>query len=205
MELAVIPTTLAELAPPKMRGAIGVLYWLAIKLGGLTVTGITRGTSTIPSNASWRIPFGIILVVPSLVAGLIWLTPESPRWLLMKDRNEDAGLSLARLHGRNIPGDDIVAIREQLSQQVALQMRMRNFSDVFAPQNRMRTFVVVTMNFLQVGQILSSLLCRHADLVSSKLADRPSPPNTAPSSSKLSRRSTRSALPSGPMLQTSEP
>ena len=32
MQLAVIPTLLAELSPAHLRGATGVLYWLSIKV-----------------------------------------------------------------------------------------------------------------------------------------------------------------------------
>ena len=32
MQMSVIPTTLAELAPANVRGGTGVLYWLSIKV-----------------------------------------------------------------------------------------------------------------------------------------------------------------------------
>ncbi|KAJ5122139.1 hypothetical protein N7526_009076 [Penicillium atrosanguineum] len=81
MQMAVIPTALSELAPAKFRGGMGVLYWLSIKCGGLLVTGIARGTENITSNAAWRIPFGLILVIPSIICCAVWFTVEPPRWV----------------------------------------------------------------------------------------------------------------------------
>lgn len=76
MQLSVIPTFLAEISPANFRGSAGSLYWLAIKVGGLVVTGIVRGTSNIKGNPSWQIPIGIIFIIPAFVLVLVWFTPE---------------------------------------------------------------------------------------------------------------------------------
>ncbi|PWY90229.1 sugar transport protein [Aspergillus heteromorphus CBS 117.55] len=158
MTMAVIPTALAELAPGRIRGAMGVLYWLSIKIGGLVVTGIARGTSGITNNSAWQIPFGLILIVPCIVLSLVWFTPESPRWLLLRDRQEDALTSLTRLRPESASLQDIQNDFEELSQKVAAQMQKRRFKDLFTPTNRMRTFVVVAANFFQQasGQAFAS-------------------------------------------------
>ncbi|KAJ5604620.1 sugar transport protein [Penicillium lagena] len=158
MQLAVIPTTLAEIAPAKIRGAVGVLYWLNVKVGGFVVTAITRGTSTIPNNASWRIPFGLILIIPAIVISLIWFTPESPRWLLLRDRQEDALKSLTRLKHKNTSLENIQVEFDELSRRVSAQLQRRRFRDLFVAQNRQRTFVVIIMNFFQQasGQAFAS-------------------------------------------------
>ncbi|OAA70612.1 General substrate transporter [Cordyceps fumosorosea ARSEF 2679] len=97
MQLSVIPTFLAEISPPRLRGTAGASYWLAIKFGGLIVTSIVRGTSTIKGNASWRIPISLILVIPAFIIPLVWFIPESPRWLLLRGKRDAALASLTRL------------------------------------------------------------------------------------------------------------
>jgi hypothetical protein len=158
MQLAVIPTTLAELAPARVRGAMGVLFWLSIKVGGLVVTCITRGTSAIPNDAAWRIPFGLFLVVPSIIIGLVWFTPEPPRWLLLRDRQIEAIASLKRLKNKNVSRDEIQSEFDELCQRVAMQLQRNKFGDIFVPENRRRTFVVVMVNFFQqaTGQAFAS-------------------------------------------------
>jgi hypothetical protein len=49
------------------------------------------------------------------------LAPESPRWLLLKDRTEEALKVVARLQGRNVPIDDPAVVGEFLSIQTALR------------------------------------------------------------------------------------
>lgn len=158
MQLAVIPTTLSEIAPARNRGGVSVLYWLAIKVGGLVVTSITRGTKTIQTNAAWRIPFGLLLVVPSIVICLVWFIAESPRWLLLRDRETEAFESLRKLKPQNMSEEDLRGEFDVLSLKVSEQLQKRSFSDLFTKPNRLRTFVVVMSNFFQqaTGQAFAS-------------------------------------------------
>jgi hypothetical protein len=158
MEMAVIPTTLAELAPAKIRGAMGVLFWLSIKVGGLVVTSIARGTSQISTDAAWRIPFGLFFVIPVTVCSLIWLTPEPPRWLLLKDRPEDALANLKRLKNDSTSDDQIQYEFGELSHIVAIQLQSHKFRDIFVFPNGKRTFIIVMINFFQqtTGQAFAS-------------------------------------------------
>lgn len=57
------------------------------------------GTRTIPSTWSWRIP-SLLQMAPSVVQlSAVWFLPESPRWLISKDRDHDALEALKRYHG----------------------------------------------------------------------------------------------------------
>ena len=156
--MAVIPTTLTELAPARVRGGMGVLYWLSIKVGGLVVTSIARGTSRIKSDAAWRIPFGLLLVVPSVIICLIWFIPESPRWYLLRDRQSEALESLIRLKPKHTSNDEIREEFEVISEKVSRQLQKKSFRDLFTPHNRQRTFVVAAANFFQqaTGQAFAS-------------------------------------------------
>ncbi|KAJ5939025.1 general substrate transporter [Penicillium verhagenii] len=158
MQLAVIPTFLAELAPAKNRGGMGVLYWLSIKAGGLFITGIARATKKMPTNAAWRIPFGLILVVPFVVICLVWFIPESPRWYLLRDRQDEALRSLIRLKNKNTSDEEIQERYEVLSMKVSEQLQKKSFKDLFTKQNRQRTFIVSAANFFQqaTGQAFAS-------------------------------------------------
>lgn len=71
-----------------------------ILAGGLIINCVCRGTSTIPSNWSWRIPYCLFLVIPSIVASLIWFCPESPRYYAMKGMDEKAIASLKKFKGK---------------------------------------------------------------------------------------------------------
>jgi len=62
--------------------------WTSI--GTLIGTVIDNATHHLPGTDSYQIPLGVIYIVPVLMSiGLIFI-PESPRWLLYTERNEQA-------------------------------------------------------------------------------------------------------------------
>jgi MFS family permease len=72
-------------------------------IGSIVATWLTFGTFTMSNNWSWRIP-SIFQALPSgILFAFIWFIPESPRWLVSKDREEEALVILARYHA---DGDD---------------------------------------------------------------------------------------------------
>ncbi|EED23931.1 sugar transport protein, putative [Talaromyces stipitatus ATCC 10500] len=174
MQLAVIPTFLAEISPTHLRGGTGALYWLSIKCGGLLVTGIVRATSTNKSNIAWQLPIGLILTFPFLVAALVWFIPESPRWLLLVDRHDEALAALTRLRQTRAEKRNKVPIStEILVEFTGLTgtvegiktarcekggSRIRQFFSIFNRSNFRRTFIVVFLLFFQqsTGQSFAS-------------------------------------------------
>ncbi|RAO69146.1 uncharacterized protein BHQ10_005158 [Talaromyces amestolkiae] len=94
-----IPTYVAEITPREIRG-------ITIGLFSFNCTFVTWGSNKAwgadaLDNRGWRVPLYVGLAAPtvSLVAMLLMM-PESPYWLVLKDRGEDAKRSLARLHPR---------------------------------------------------------------------------------------------------------
>lgn len=88
------PLYIAELAPPRIRGALVTLNQLAI------VTGIVVAYYVdylFAGSANWRAMF-ISAVVPSviLLVALMFL-PESPRWLVIQQKTEEAFRILERV------------------------------------------------------------------------------------------------------------
>ncbi|PYI07060.1 general substrate transporter [Aspergillus sclerotiicarbonarius CBS 121057] len=60
-------------------------------------TDVPRGGCTGQSEASWRLPLSI-QIIPALILGLGMLFfPDSPRWLLMKERDDEALQALSKL------------------------------------------------------------------------------------------------------------
>ncbi|KAK6084375.1 MFS hexose transporter [Seiridium cupressi] len=93
------PLLLTEICHPQHRGPVTAVYNCLWNAGALIVSCIGWGTATIPNDWSWR-SITFIQVVPSLVQLLfIYWIPESPRYLLSKDREEEALSMLAYYHG----------------------------------------------------------------------------------------------------------
>ncbi|KAF4969136.1 hypothetical protein FSARC_3573 [Fusarium sarcochroum] len=97
-----VPLYQSETAPKWIRGSIICAYQLSITLGILLATVFNVSTSGIDSGAAYRIPLGLQLVPGlGLAAGII-LLPETPRFLVKKGRNEEAGLALSRIRRLDI-------------------------------------------------------------------------------------------------------
>lgn len=103
----VCPVYIAEIAPAVARGRLIMLVQFSMVFG-LTTAVITTYTMTL-YGLSWRWMMAS-MGVPVLLffVGLFWV-PESPRWLLLRQRREDALRVLTRLVGTH---DAVAEIRE---------------------------------------------------------------------------------------------
>ncbi|KAK0238131.1 quinate permease [Armillaria nabsnona] len=93
------PIYVAEIAPPAIRGRLIGMYELCWQIGGTVGFWINYGvTRHIPAgHAQWLIAFAVQLVPGGLLfLGAPFLT-ESPRWLVSRDRNDEALEKLAWL------------------------------------------------------------------------------------------------------------
>ncbi len=85
------PTYLAEIAPAKNRGALVGMFQLNIVFGILVayLSNYVIGTFNL-GDEEWRWKFGVT-VLPSLILGLLlYSIPNSPRWLAIKGKLDQA-------------------------------------------------------------------------------------------------------------------
>ncbi|ORY61804.1 general substrate transporter [Pseudomassariella vexata] len=93
------PLLLTEICHPQHRGPVTAVYNCLWNLGALLVACIGWGTAQVGNEWSWR-SITFIQIVPSLIQIVfIYWIPESPRYLLSKDRSEEALDILAYYHG----------------------------------------------------------------------------------------------------------
>ncbi|KAI6383267.1 hypothetical protein MCOR25_000186 [Pyricularia grisea] len=92
------PLLLTEICHPQHRGPVTAIYNCLWNLGALLVATIGAGTAQISNDWSWR-SITFLQIAPSVIQLLgIWWIPESPRYLVNKDRNEEALNVLAKWH-----------------------------------------------------------------------------------------------------------
>ncbi len=95
------PVFMAETSPSAVRGKLVVLGSLCNTVGVCLATWINYALYSNNGAFQWRFPLAFQLVFPLIVACFLPLLVESPRWLLLKDRHQDALKALARLQGKN--------------------------------------------------------------------------------------------------------
>ncbi|RDL38273.1 uncharacterized protein BP5553_02613 [Venustampulla echinocandica] len=140
---------LGELSYPKERPMMTSMFNASYFVGSLIASGIVVRTSTILNDWSWRIP-SLLQCCPSLLQmGLVFFLPESPRYLISKDRRDEAFDILVHYHAE---GDrDSLFVKAEMSQietTIALELEAAKLSwwdMVRSPGMRRRTFIASAM------------------------------------------------------------
>lgn len=89
------PMYISELAPAAVRGRLAGMFQLNI-VTGIFVAYLTNFAFLHIGENSWRWMLGIMVVPAGLFAFLLRSIPESPRWLILNNRDEEAARIFAR-------------------------------------------------------------------------------------------------------------
>ncbi|CAH7672821.1 and other transporter-domain-containing protein [Phakopsora pachyrhizi] len=92
-----VPMYQSECAPKWIRGAIVSCYQWAITIGLLVAAIVVQLTKDIDNPNSYRIPIGIQFVWAFILSMGLYFLPESPKYLILKGREQEAKVSLGRL------------------------------------------------------------------------------------------------------------
>jgi MFS transporter, SP family, arabinose:H+ symporter len=109
----VAPMYIAEIAPPKNRGRLGGMFQFNIVLGILIAFVSNALLSGIGANA-WRWMLGVAAFPSFLYALSCFTLPESPRWLLSKKGDRQAGLQVLQRIQPNASASDISAEADEI-------------------------------------------------------------------------------------------
>ncbi len=93
-EYAAINSAVDELIPGKVRGTVDLIvnatFWVGAAVGSVASMALLNGGAAIPVNLGWRLAFAVGAV---LALGVLFLrlgVPESPRWLMLRGKEEEA-------------------------------------------------------------------------------------------------------------------
>ena len=87
-----VPLYLSETAPASIRGAMGTLFQLFITIGIflISVTNVLIAKWIVSPEKALPVMFAVIVIFAALMFMGSLILPESPRWLILKGRREQA-------------------------------------------------------------------------------------------------------------------
>ncbi|KIW50162.1 hypothetical protein PV05_11777 [Exophiala xenobiotica] len=89
--VGLVPLYQSEMSPPRIRGLLVGMHGVLICVGYTSASWIGLGFYFVnASGAQWRLPLAIQCLPPLCLAIGVLFLPESPRWLIDRDRVEDA-------------------------------------------------------------------------------------------------------------------
>ena len=99
-------------------------------------------------SREWRIPLAIQIIPALFLGGMIFLFPESPRWLCDHDKWEEGRATLAKLHAHGDINDPYVLaeynlIRVQIAEEHS--QPSKRYIDLFTGWPNLRRTILVTM------------------------------------------------------------
>jgi sugar porter (SP) family MFS transporter len=108
------PIYIAEISPAKHRGKLVSLNLFAIFLGQSSAFYSNYFLRAVGGANNWRWMVGVMAVPSFLLFVFLFFVPESPRWLVEKQKNERALVTLTRINGATAARLELDEIEESV-------------------------------------------------------------------------------------------
>lgn len=146
----IVPTYLSELSTPDIRGRFVTQNELMIVTGQLLAFVVNAVLGNIFSGVTsiWRYMLGFC-VIPAILLFLgLYFIPESPRWLVMENKEEDAAQALIKIRpNRNVISKEVEQIKSNLIQEK--EIKQATFKDLSIPWIRRIVLIGIGLAIMQ--------------------------------------------------------
>lgn len=154
-EYAAINSAVDELIPSKLRGtvdlAVNATFWIGASIGAIA-TSMLLHTSGHLHDTGWRYAFGIGGTLGAAVLLLRLAVPESPRWLMLRGKEDEANRITEQIEDKVSHGNR-ASLPPPEGDKLKLAVRDHTpLGDIFrnmAGENRSRSFLSLV---LMIGQ-----------------------------------------------------
>ncbi|KAI0034255.1 general substrate transporter [Vararia minispora EC-137] len=152
----IVPIYQSEISPPDHRGALACMEFTGNIFGYASSVWIDYFCSFIDSDFAWRIPLFIQVVIGAILALGSIVMPESPRWLIDVDRDDEGLQVLVDLHGGD--PEDLLAKAEfqEIKDRVIFERESgegRTYANMWAKYKRRILLAMSSQAFAQLNGI----------------------------------------------------
>ena len=157
--LIIAPMYIAELAPADLRGRLVSFNQLNIVIGisaayfsnylilGLGQSDLAWAEALRIGEWSWRWMLGVEALPAVIYFLALFLVPESPRWLVMHGKDEEAETILTRVTDAEQDREDLAAVHESIDAEAGSQGA--SLKELFSPALRLVLTIGISVAILQ--------------------------------------------------------
>ncbi|MEZ9138767.1 MULTISPECIES: sugar porter family MFS transporter [unclassified Shewanella] len=168
--LSVAAMYIGEIAPANIRGKLVSIVQVSIVVGFSAAYFINYGMLQLSqSGADWVVALGLdtqtwrwmlgIEIIPAIVwFGLLFTVPKSPRWLIMKGKEEEAKEIIARFDHDLSPEKEVAQVKRSLEIDPASQSFFASFKSLFSTKLRKVVFIALTIAIVQQTTGINAIL-----------------------------------------------
>jgi len=135
----VTPMFIAEISPAKKRGQLVLLNQFFVVSAIFLAFVVNYLLAKAFGNSSWRLMIGVEFIPATLFFALLFLVPESPRWLVNQNRNEEALIVFTRIRAEN-PKEEVAIVQKSVDQELHL-----GHGKLFVKENRFPVIIAILM------------------------------------------------------------
>lgn len=168
MASTLAPIYISEVAPPSFRGRLGMLQQLAIVTGILLsfISNylIVNASYTFLNNDNyWRYMLAAAVIPSVIFFILLLLVPESPRWLVSKNKIADAKKVFGSIYSEEESLAQVKMVTDDIESESTPALK-----DVFTP--RFRKVVIIGLVFASIAQLTGiNIIFYYAPLIFEKI------------------------------------
>ena len=139
-----VPLYIAEIAPSNIRGRVVTLFQFAITLGILVSYLCSYSFAQSAEGWRWMFAAGVLPAIV-LLFGMMYV-PESPRWLLVKERDSEARSVLHKILEDSAVENEMAQIKKTIADE---KLNKGNWSDLFTKRLRQPLLIGIGIFLIQ--------------------------------------------------------
>lgn len=158
-----VPVLQNEVSPKASRGRFICASLSCLNFGIMTAYWVGYGFSYVTGSKAWRIPVALQAVFILVMMSLVYLVPESPRWLAAHGKADQALHVISRLQGKPEDHPDVIEQHIEILEGIKLESSVGSSSwkDLLREdsiKSRRRLLIACSVQFFQQAGGINALI-----------------------------------------------